>query len=66
MSSEYAIRSSPNTVERRTTGQWRTAAVVCATLAGILLVIALALVGVHVVTQLDSMASNLPDANRYS
>jgi predicted PurR-regulated permease PerM len=63
MSSEYTIRSSPNAVERRSTGQWRIAAGVSATLAGIILVIALVVGGVHVVAQLDSMASNLTRVN---
>lgn len=60
--SANAIRSSPSAGERRI-AQRRTGAAISAAIAGIILVIALALVGVHVVAQLDSMASNLVRVN---
>ena len=63
MSSEYAIRSSPDAHERRTMEHRRMGFNASVAIAGIILVIALALAGVHVVTQLDSMASNLVHVN---
>jgi predicted PurR-regulated permease PerM len=60
MSSEYAIRSS---ARERLAGQRNTAAALSAAIAGIIIVVALALVGVRVVAQLDSMAANLARVN---
>lgn len=59
MSSEYAIRSSA----RERPGHRSAAVALSAAVAGIILVIVLALVGVHVVAQLDSMAANLTRVN---
>ncbi len=63
MSREYAPRSSLNITEQHHAEQRRASLTVAGVVFGIVLIITLTLVGIHVVAQLDSMASNLVHVN---